>query len=158
MEQEGLWLSSAEERLWQAWIDVSWRIERRVGEQIRRDGGISHNEYAILALLSQSPGRAARMSTISGVAQIPRTRLTHQVDRLERLGVVRRGSSADDARVIMVELTDEGAELLARAAPCHVRTVRAALLDALDSEQVDTLTGLLELVLAHLEGSQAAEG
>ncbi|MFJ9908798.1 MarR family winged helix-turn-helix transcriptional regulator [Streptomyces sp. NPDC101152] len=151
MEQEEPWLSPAEGRLWQAWIDASWRIERRVSEQIRRDAGISHNEYAILALLSRSPGRAARMSTISDVAQIPRTRLTHQVDRLERLGVVRRGSSADDARVIMVELTKEGAELLERAAPCHVRTVRAALLDALDPEQIDTLTGLLELILAHPE-------
>ena len=157
MEQEEPWLSPAEGRLWQAWIDASWRIERRVGEQIRRGAGISHNEYAILALLLRSPGRAASMSTISGVAQIPRTRLTHQVDRLERLGVVRRGSSGDDARVIMVELTHEGVELLARAAPCHVRTVRAALLDALDSEQIDTLTGLLELILAHRFGQHRSQ-
>lgn len=156
MARQEHWLSADEARLWRAWIDTTWRIERRVGEQVRRDADISHNEYAVLAVLSEAPGRATRMSAIAEIAQIPRTRLTHQVVRLEGLGLVRRGTSAQDGRVIMVELTDSGATLLARTAACHARTVRATLLDALSPGQVGELTALLETVLAHLKSSESA--
>ncbi|MFF4806403.1 MarR family winged helix-turn-helix transcriptional regulator [Streptomyces sp. NPDC001351] len=151
MEAEPTWLSPEEMRLWRAWVDVSWRVEREVSEQIRRDAGITHNQYAILTALSQLPDRSARMSAISEGTHIPRTRLTHQIDRMECAGLIRRRPFAGDSRVVMVELTDQGADLLTRTAPGHARTVRSALLDALGPDEIRTLTGLLEANTAHSE-------
>jgi DNA-binding MarR family transcriptional regulator len=80
---------------------------------------------------------------------IPRTRLTHQINRMESAGLVRRRPFTGDSRVVVVELADQGADLLTRTAPGHARTVRSALLDGLDPDQIRTLTGLLEATTAH---------
>lgn len=153
METEQLWLSPEEMHLWRAWLEVAWRVERGVSEQIRRDAGITHNEYAILTMLSQLPDHAARMSAISQAMHIPRTRLTHQIDRMECAGLVHRRPFAGDSRVVLVELTGQGADLLTRTAPGHARTVRSVLLGALDPDQIHTLTDLLEATTAHYKRS-----
>lgn len=154
-DKEPRWLSPEEMRLWRAWLDVTWSVEREVSEQIRRDAGITHNEYTILTALSQLPDRAARMSVLSDGMHIPRTRLTHQIDRMVSAGLVRRRSFPGDSRVILVELTETGADLLTRTAPGHARTVRSVLLDAFDADQIRTLTNLLETTILHLQTRQA---
>lgn len=45
------------------------------------------------------------------------------IDNLEKHGLVRRERDTRDRRVVMVHLTDEGRERIARALPCHVRAV-----------------------------------
>jgi len=157
VDQEAQWLSPQEMRLWRAWLDVTWRVERAVSEQIRRDAGITHNEYGILTMLSQAPDRAARMSAISAAMHIPRTRLTHQIDRMQCAGLVSRRPFPSDSRVVLVELTDLGADLLTRTAADHARTVRSAFLDALDPDQIHTLTGLLEATNTHMQARPAAD-
>ena len=76
--------------------------------------------------------------------------ITSRIDRLERRGLVRRLDDPDDRRGVIIELTDEGREVVDEAVAALAISDRQ-LLDRLDPEEVEQLEGLLRKVLALLE-------
>ena len=64
-----------------------------------------------------------RVSTLAQADQTSQPTMTTHVQRLEQSGLVSRGPDADDARVTLVRLTDEGSATLA-----ELRRRRAAVL------------------------------
>jgi DNA-binding MarR family transcriptional regulator len=84
------------------------------------------------ALQDSGPCRLSELAVVQGVTQPAMTQL---VTRLERDGYARRGGSTDDARVVLVSLTDAGADLLRRRRAVRVRVLRE-LIDTLpDADQ-----------------------
>ncbi len=77
--------------------------------------------------------------------------------RLEERGLVERFPCPEDARATNVRLTDDGWAAVRAAAPGHVATVRAHVVDALTPEQVTQLTGIGDALLDRLDpdGSMA---
>ena len=101
------WLDEDEQRAWRSFL----RATRLLDGAIQRDltcHGFTHDEYEILVNLSESPGRAMRMSELAELVVNSRSRLTHTVGRLESHGYVRRQASPDDRRGVLCALTDEG--------------------------------------------------
>src|SRR3954468_1755603 len=92
-----------------------------VGQASGRD--MSRTAASVLATLRDTgPRRITELAAAEAVAQPTVTTL---VARLERDGLVRRAADPADARAVLVHLTDEGRERLAR-----MRANRAAVLDA----------------------------
>lgn len=89
-----------------------------------------------------------RVSTLAQADQTSQPTMTTHVQRLEQSGLVNRGPDADDARVTLVRLTDEGSAKLA-----EVRRRRAAVLtpylDDMTEEERHQLVGATS-ALAHL--------
>ncbi len=158
-EDETEWLSETEMRAWLGF----WRAMRVVDDAIDRDlrsrMGLSHGEYQILAMLSASPERSLRMSTLANMVLVTRSRLTYQVTQLEKTGFVRREECPSDKRGAIAVLTDKGMNELHRAAPGHVECVRRVFFDALTPEQVvvlgDALTSIADRQLQHPPTNQA---
>jgi DNA-binding MarR family transcriptional regulator len=100
--------------------------------------------------LSEAPDRTLRMSQLADSSLSSRSRLSHAVARLEAAGWVRRRACAEDRRGSFAELTDAGLAKLEEAAPGHVETVRADLLDALTPAQQRALREISETLVAHL--------
>lgn len=71
---------------------------------------------------------------------LEKSRLSHQITRMEKAGLVRRESCPGDRRGQFAVLTDHGWETITRVAPHHVETVRRAFINRLDSEQLKVLT------------------
>src|SRR5699024_8931048 len=65
--------------------------------------------------------------------------LTYQIGQLEKFGLVRRCASPGDDRGVHAVLTAQGQQKLENAAPGHVETVRACLIDLLSADQLDAL-------------------
>jgi DNA-binding MarR family transcriptional regulator len=63
---------------------------------------------------------------------------------------VRRLPDPDDRRGVIVELTDEGMEVVDAAVAANATSDRQ-LLERLDPQEIETLEGLLRKVLAGLE-------
>ena len=76
--------------------------------------------------------------------------VTSRIDRLERRGFVRRLDDPDDRRGVIIELTDEGREVVDAAVAALAISDRQ-LLERLDPQEVEQLEGLLRKVLALLE-------
>jgi DNA-binding MarR family transcriptional regulator len=76
--------------------------------------------------------------------------ITSRIDRLERRGLVRRLDDPDDRRGVIIELTDEGREVVDQAVAALAISDRQ-LLERLDPHEVEQLEGLLRKFLALLE-------
>jgi DNA-binding MarR family transcriptional regulator len=104
-------------------------------------------------MLSESPGRTRRMSTLAQVTNASLSRLSHLVKRLEGRGLVRRETDLSDGRFTNAILTDAGYELLVSAAPGHVAHVRSLVVDVLSDEQLRRLGRDAERIVARIDTS-----
>jgi DNA-binding MarR family transcriptional regulator len=156
--QDVPWLSREELA---AWVRLNAVVELLPGvieTQLRRDSGLTHFEYYVLAMLSEAPERTLRMTALAGMTSATLPRLSHVVRRLEERGLVVRSASLEDGRVTNASLTDAGWELVVSAAPGHVRNVRANVIDALSSGQVAELTAICDALLKRLDPSGKMTG
>jgi DNA-binding MarR family transcriptional regulator len=133
--QEPSWLDAEERQAWVALASVLVRLPAALDAQLRRDAGISHFEYQVLALLSEAPGRTLRMSALATMAEGSLPRLSQVVARLEQRGWVRRTPDPADGRYTLATLTGQGRAKVTEAAPGHVEEVRRLVFDPLTKTQ-----------------------
>ncbi|RBY86169.1 MarR family winged helix-turn-helix transcriptional regulator [Blastococcus sp. TF02A-26] len=145
------WLDEEQQRAWRAWLSVSELVPRVLDAQLQRDAGLTHAAYVVLAMLSEAPGRARRMSDLARRANQSQSRLSHTVGRLEERGWVRRERAADDGRGNLAVLTDAGWDVVQQVAPGHVEAVRSAVFDPLSADRTRALREALEQVLEGLD-------
>ena len=79
-----------------------------------------------------------------------KSRLSHHIARMCARGLVTKEPCPSDQRGIFVILSDLGRATLADAAPDHVRDVRRYFLRGLSSEQLATLSHVVDTVAANL--------
>ncbi|RSD20854.1 MarR family winged helix-turn-helix transcriptional regulator [Amycolatopsis eburnea] len=132
-------LNTQEKRAWNAFRSTFTLLHQRMDQQLKRDAGLSHLQYEILARLGAAPDRELRMAELACAVSNSKSGLTYQIGQLEQAGLVRRRACESDVRAVYAVLTDEGAELLARATPGHVALVRELLLDVLTPDQLSAL-------------------
>ena len=133
--QDPRWLDAEERQAWLALASTLNRLPAALDAQLRRDAGISHFEYQVLALLSEAPGRTLRMSALATLAEGSLPRLSQVVARLEQRGWVRRTPDPADGRYTLATLTDQGLAKVTEAAPGHVQEVRRLVFDPLTKTQ-----------------------
>jgi len=133
--QEPRWLDNEERQAWVALASTLTRLPAALDAQLRRDAGISHFEYQVLALLSEAPGRTLRMSALATLAEGSLPRLSQVVARLEQRGWVRRTPDPADGRYTLAILTGQGQAKVTEAAPGHVEEVRRLVFDPLTKAQ-----------------------
>jgi DNA-binding MarR family transcriptional regulator len=144
------WLSADEQLAWRTFLTACQTLFSAIDAQLLRDSDIPHGYYEILVRLSETPGRALRMTQLAEASTSSKSRLSHAVARLEERGWVRRADCPTDRRGQIAQLTDEGFAALAAAAPGHVDQVRRSLIDRLSPEQVEQLR---EIGAAIIEGT-----
>jgi DNA-binding MarR family transcriptional regulator len=156
--QETRWLTAEEQRAWRAFLTACQTLFSAIDAQLLHDAKIPHGYYEILVRLSETPGRALRMTQLAEASTSSKSRLSHAVARLEERGWVQRMDCPTDRRGQIAQLTDEGFAALAAAAPGHVEQVRHSLIDQLTPEQIEHLREISELVIAVGGPQQAGEG
>lgn len=145
------WLDDDELTAWIRLVGVVELLPGVLDAQLRRDAGLSHFEYFVLAMLSEAPQRTLRMTALAARTNATLPRLSHVVRRLEERGLVERSACPQDARATNARLTDDGWERLRTTAPSHVETVREHVIDALTPEQVGQLGRIAEAILGRLD-------
>ncbi len=151
MEPTTRWLDADELVTWKRLVAVVELLPGVLDAQLRRDSGLTHFEYFVLAMLSEAPERTLRMTNLAQRTNATLTRLSHVVRRLEDRGLVERFPCREDGRATNARLTGTGWDAVVAAAPGHVATVRAEVIDALTPEQVDQLSQIAEAVLRRLD-------
>ncbi len=129
------WLDDDQQRHWRAWMAAQTLLRERLSRDLQERHGLTLADYEILVRLSEADDRRLRMSRLAEGTLASRSRLTHQIDRLERELLVTREPCEDDRRGQLAVLTDHGFERLSAAAPTHVEGVRAHLVDVLTPDQ-----------------------
>ena len=125
------WLTLDQQQSWRAWLSASRLVTDRLNRDLQERQGLTVADYEILVWLSEAPERRMRMSDLAERTLSSRSRLSHQIDRMERARLVARVECTQDRRGSFAGLTDEGWATLVAAAPAHVDSVREHLVDAL---------------------------
>ena len=102
------WLDAEERRAFLALMSMAMRLEPTLDAQLRRDVGLTHFEYSVLANLSEADGGTRRMSELAWLSAGSLPRLSQVVTRLEKRGLVRREPDPDDGRYTRAVLTAAG--------------------------------------------------
>lgn len=148
---ETRWLTEQERRSWLRLIAVAELLPAALDAQLRRDAGLTHFEYFVLAMLSEAPDRTLRMTTLAQRTNATLPRLSHVVRRLENRGLVERFPCPEDGRATNARLTAGGWDAVVAAAPGHVDTVRRLVLDPLTATQVAQLRRIGDALLTRLD-------
>ncbi|QES52347.1 MarR family transcriptional regulator [Streptomyces venezuelae] len=125
-------------------------VNAEIARDMGRQSGLSEADYDVLSRLSESPGRRRRISGLAERMLWSRSRLSHQLTRMEQRGLVRREDVAEDGRGAEVVLTEAGWSTIAAAAPHHVDSVRRHLIDVLTPDQLQALADIGESLSENL--------
>ena len=145
------WLSEDEMAAWVPLVAVVELLPAVLDGQLRRDAGLTHFDYHVLAMLSEAPEPTLRMTELATRTNATLPRLSHVVRRLEERGLVERTPCPSDGRATDARLTTDGWAKVRETAPGHVATVREHVIDALTPEQLTQLAGIAEAVLGRLD-------
>lgn len=151
MADDTPWLDDEERRVWMALTGLLTRLEPAFDAQLRRDAGLRHFDYAVMAALSEAPERTLRMSRLAALAEGSLSRLSQVVSRLESRGLIERRPDPDDARANLATLTDAGWDAVVAAAPSHVTEVRRLVFDPLTRAQVRQLGQIAERIMGAVD-------
>jgi DNA-binding MarR family transcriptional regulator len=147
------WLTAAELDSWLSVVRLMTWLPWSIDQQLKRDSDLGMVEYQVLAMLSQSPERTLRMSSLAELTNASLSRLSHLVTRLEGRGFVRREPDPADGRFTIASLTGKGFQALAEAAPGHVAQVRSLVVDVLSPEQLRRLGLAADRIVSRIDTS-----
>lgn len=133
------WLSAEQQAHWRAWLAASMLLREQLTKELQEQRGLTMADYEILVQLSENPERRMRMSELAACTLVSRSRLTHQIDRMEKAGYVERQECTDDRRGFFAVLTDGGMQAIIDAAPDHVASVRTHMVDLLTPAEFTAL-------------------
>lgn len=134
-DPEPRWLDADEWRAWRNYISGAALLNGRLSRDLSDTHQLPLPDYEILVRLSEQPGRRMRMSLLAEEVVASKSRLSHQVARLENDGLVRREVCDSDGRGVWAVLTDAGFARLEAAAPDHLESVREHFIDLLDEQE-----------------------
>lgn len=132
------------------------RLAQMMGRELDRrmlELGLTDAQWKPMVLLLQ--GRCATAADLARVATVDTGGITRLLDRLEAKGLIRRVRSAEDRRVVNLELTDEGRKVASKV-PGIISQLSNQVLTGFSKEDFEQFKDLLNRAL--LNARQLGEG
>jgi DNA-binding MarR family transcriptional regulator len=148
--EEPRWLDAEEWRAWRNFIAGQALLLGRLGRELSDGHDLAFADYEILVRLSEKHDHRQRMTSLAEEVVASKSRLSHQVARLEGQGLVRREVCDSDGRGVFAVLTPEGFARLQKAAPDHLQGVREHFVDLLDEDERRVMGDVMERIVAKL--------
>jgi DNA-binding MarR family transcriptional regulator len=143
------WLTDDEQQAWRATVQLSQLLFRQLDRDLNVHG-LNSRDYEILVELSEAPDHRLRMTDLADATSQSRSRLSHQISRMENRGLVRRDNCEGDKRGTFAVLTEAGMDTIERVAPYHVETVRRHFIDRLSPLQLEEVRSSFQPVVDYL--------
>ncbi len=130
------------------------RISRHFDQLLQKNYakfGLNSGEFDVLASLRRAgyPYQLTPTQLFNSL-MLSSGAMTNRLDRLENVGLIKRGPNPEDRRGILVTLTEEGVTLMDNAYPAHIANEQEMLASLSDAER-DMLTDLLRKLLLSFE-------
>ena len=143
------WLTAEEQQAWRATVRLSTLLLRQLDRDLTAYG-LNARDYEILVELSEAPDHRLRMTDLADATSQSRSRLSHQVSRMEKRGLVRRDDCEGDKRGTFAVLTKAGFQAIERVAPYHVENVRRHFIDRLSAQQQEEIRSSFQPIVDYL--------
>ena len=143
-------VSPEEWSAWRSFTTMRQHLDRALEQGLQAEGEISAADYHVLIALFEAPDRTMRARDLSLRIGWERSRLSHQVTRMEKRGLLERTECDSDGRGTWVGLTADGRRAVLGTMREHSARIRRYFFDVLTAEELATLESLSERVLATL--------
>jgi DNA-binding MarR family transcriptional regulator len=154
-------LEPEEWEFWDTWMRAQRLLTSELERGLQRDCGISKAEFSVLVTLWRASGREMRVGELSESLGWDKSRVSHQLTRMENRGFVKRTRYGADGRRAGIGLTPEGDRAVQSATLVHAANVRRHFLDSLTPEQASVIRAWSEQAVDRLEprrGEAAGDG
>lgn len=136
-------LTDDEIRLWRAWTGASEMSRRRIADDVGAATGLSASDFGVLSRLVHLGEGTLRQNELAVSMDWHRSRLSHQLSRMEQRGQVVRSSVGGG---VAVTITDAGRAAIDAARPVHAEAVREHLSGLVPAEQLAAFVDTLERI------------
>src|ERR1700751_511237 len=116
------WLNPREDRALRAFACANYQLIAHLNRRLQKSG-LSGADYAVLAVLSAQDGDRMPARDLCSALSWEKSRVSHQLRRMQKDGLVSREPNPNDARSTMVCLLPAGRAAIENAAPRHVDDV-----------------------------------
>lgn len=154
---EARWLDDDEQRAWRAYVRMQSKLNARLNRQLQADSQLSLSDFVVLVHLTDVQEGSLRVTELANALEWERSRVSHQITRMERRGLVERVDCPSDGRSAFVNLTACGRKAIEAAAPQHVETVRRLFIDTLTDQQLSALEAIATQVLCRIEADERSQ-
>lgn len=145
-------------------LDGVWarlrRLDAHIRQQINRalaaHANLSIAEYEVLSLMARAPEEPLRALVLRNALEWEKSRLSHQLRRMEARGLVVRLECVEDNRGSVIRLTEHGRRLAAEAQAIYEQAVRRTVTDALDAAQRAALDEIIAAIVMHTDAERPA--
>ncbi|MEV6751280.1 MarR family winged helix-turn-helix transcriptional regulator [Streptomyces sp. NPDC051214] len=151
MNETPRWLTSEQKAAWDSFIRMQETLIGRLSRRVQADSHMSASDYIVLVSLTERGGGRMRFLDLAKQVEWEKSRMSHQVKRMMKRGLVDREECPDDGRGAFIVATPAGYKAIEDAAPVHVAHVRRLFIDALTQEELDTLARISNRVLEHMQ-------
>jgi DNA-binding MarR family transcriptional regulator len=136
-----------ERDLWRSFFVMRRQLELTLERRLQADAGISTADFEILMSLLDEPAQQLRAGQIGDIIGWEKSRVSHQITRMEQRGLVTRRECGDDARGVWVVLTEEGSRAVLSAGSDRRDAVRQYFFDVLTDDEKQTMLEVSRKVL-----------
>ncbi len=144
------WLNNDEMLAWRSFIETSGDLMRAI-ERDLAPFGLDRGDYQLLAMLSEADDGRLRLCDLADTLRLTPSGLTRRMEGVVKKKLVTKSRSTDDRRVTYAHITPKGLELLKKAAPHHLRSVRALMIDHLTPSEIKALGSAFSKIASNLE-------
>src|SRR5438045_889899 len=92
------WLTAREQTAWRAYLDMNAKLTARLNREMQQQCGISIADYAVLVQLSEHADPRVRVLELARVLGWEKSRLSHQLTRMQQRGLIERSNCSEDRR------------------------------------------------------------
>jgi DNA-binding MarR family transcriptional regulator len=136
--------------VWRAFVTMHRHLARELDRRLQRDAGISQADFSVLATLAESPHQRLRTGELAELLAWEKSRVSHQVSRMESRDLVDRTECETDGRGTWVGLTEEGRRVLRSATGDHAEAIRTLFFDHLHENEKTAIAEAAKRVLDNL--------
>jgi DNA-binding MarR family transcriptional regulator len=121
--------------LWNIWMQAQRLLARELDRRLQHDYGISKTEFSVLVTLHQAPGGRMRVGELAESLAWEKSRVAHQLTRMENRELVDRTENESGGRRTGVGLTAKGRSAAQDAILGHADNIRRYFFETLTPEQ-----------------------
>lgn len=125
---------------------VLMKSSKAVQEQIKKDissYGMRTSDFTVLEALYHKGRQTIR--EISSAVLINTGSITYVIDKLETKGLLERSDCKEDRRVVYIQITEQGKEMMDEIFPKHQQVIEAIFSD-ITSDEKEFLINILKRV------------
>lgn len=140
-------LSDSQATIWAAYQRMRVRLNERLNREIAQATGLSEADFEILTALTEMPDQSVRALALRCGLAWEKSRLSHQLRRMEARGLLVRELCEEDNRSAIIRVTETGRTLAAQAQARYQAAISEVVVDALTPEQLQQLGEIAENIL-----------